>query len=287
MQSTNISGDSLHRQDTNGELWLLDESMRLKPVDRFGSEENAVRPIVFIHGANYFDADEVMRDLVLPMLEIIGQPRRENRPIYIFKWQSQFSEGESGLRYAPFRILNDLCHCRSIFRALEARAVKASEVLVHLMSKSEQFQGRGPIVIAHSLGNLVWAHAAKSFMSQQSIMQDPGLWWSLQPALNRHSMLRGGEFEVLPRIYNKDSNGKAFILYSKFDFVLSTLYLISKREMALGQFGCPALEIPQINISGLTFEAHGTNFLFKRMGCFFTRLKAFLVEKIDTNSMWI
>ena len=45
-------------------------------------------PIVFIHGVEYQGPEEVMRDLVTPMLNCLGAARVADRSVYVFSWNS-------------------------------------------------------------------------------------------------------------------------------------------------------------------------------------------------------
>lgn len=258
------------------------------PFVRYGQPEEAA-PLVFIHGIEFGSPQESLDDLVWPMLDALGPKRVSDKAIYIFVWNSLLNN-QVALRdvlreatlFDRFKLLfKELPRCRTYLRDVERRAKEAAHHLVPFARQWSADNRVGPTVISHSMGSLVWAETLKLMTSDQVSLARPGIWWSLQPAMHRKVFLDGGEYSVIPKLYTGADAARATIWYSRLDFILSTIYLVSKRGFALGQYGCPDSSIPQKDVTLWVKEAHGMRHLSSKWGHFFDRIKPLLAQEAD------
>jgi hypothetical protein len=161
--------------------------------------------------------------------------------------------------------------CRQYLSNVEQRAKQASSFLSPFILEWNSIANTGPIVITHSMGSLVWAEALKHILESSSMLIRPGIWWSLQPALTHKSFTDKGEYRMVSKLYTGQESSQAMVWYSRLDFILSSLYLLSKRSLALGQVGCPQRVLPQRDITGVVGEAHGMKHFKSLRGDFFNR----------------
>jgi hypothetical protein len=130
----------------------------------------------------------------------------------------------------------------------------------------------GPTVISHSMGSLVWAETMKRLLESSNLFSKPGVWWSLQPAMSCSVFRPGGDYDSIPKLYSGKESARKLVWYSRWDHVLSTLYVASKRDFALGHRGCPEGSVPQRDVTRWAREAHGMQHLSSDLGHFFDRV---------------
>jgi hypothetical protein len=246
-------------------------------------------PIVFIHGVEYSGPEEAMRDLVLPMLEALGPSRVRDRPIYIFAWNSLLTNDvrifdlyQGNLKARAKLLFKELPRCKTYLLDVERRAREAAKALLPFAVEWNAENRVGPTVITHSMGGLVWAETLKKLYEASEMLTKPGVWWSLQPAMERRSFSKGGDYEVIPKIYTGRESAKAMIWFSRMDFILSSIYMLSKRGLALGQWGSINSEVPQRDVTRWAREAHGMQHLTSRLGHFFKRVSTILPSEAET-----
>ncbi len=239
-------------------------------------------PLLFIHGVEYGSPTEVIRDLVQPFLKsMYGDPSQKkavHRDVYFISWNSaligaelrQYMQSQTQLARA-WSFAKELSRCPLYFRDVERRAALAGEALIPFIIEWCSDSSVGPTVVSHSLGAKVWADALKSIATRSAMLARPGIWWNLQPALARRAFTSEGEYALVAQMYQGGPQARAVTWYSRFDFVLSTLFWIAKGSPALGQFGCPKKSIPQRDVTKWVGEAHGMNHISGRLGTLFQR----------------
>ena len=94
----------------------------------------------------------------------------------------------------------------------------------------------------------------------------------MQGAVIRSSFSGKGEFASVAQAYDETSDSKHVIWYSKFDFVLATLFAVAKRSLAIGQFGIRHQAAALVDVTKSALEAHGKNRMFGDPRCFFSRI---------------
>lgn len=273
----------------DGMLYLLAPdgvSLQRVPFIRHGLRTRA--PLLFIHGIEFATPEETLTDLVLPMLDALGPERTSERDVYVFVWNSLLTNrvkinevlNVSRLKQLWFAV-TELPRCRTYLMDVERRAKEAAQCLLPFALEWNAENRVGPTVITHSMGSLVWAETLKLLYESSALFSKPGVWWSLQPAISRRAFQAGGEYHVVPKIYTGRDAAKAMVWYSRLDYILSTIYLVSKREFALGQRGCPEASIPQKDVTAWVKEAHGMQCLQSKWGHFFERVKPILAAEAD------
>lgn len=239
-------------------------------------------PILFIHGVEYGSPMEVIRDLVQPFLASVCSKNSEQTPfqrtIYFVSWNSVLISQELRLQMQrqskmvrAVSFVKEIRRWRGYFYDVERRAANAGLSLIPFVIEWCSQSRIGPTVVSHSLGAKVWADALNTIASQSTMLTRPGIWWNLQPALARHAFTRQGEYALVAQMYQGGGQAKAVTWYSRFDFILSTLFLFAKGKPALGQFGCPEHIMPQKDVTKWVGEAHGMNHISGQLGTFFHR----------------
>lgn len=265
---------------TDGSLWRLEDvnECRLTRVQTPRELHGEYPPLLFIHGVEFEGPEEAMRDLVNPMLQHLGHNRLNNRSIYVFTWNSLIVPRDVSASFFnahPMRrlglALRELPKSPAYLADVERRAKNAARSLTPFISEWNSENRVGPTVITHSMGSLVWVEAMKRVLDASSMLVRPGIWWSLQPAMPRHSLAAGGDYHMVSKLYTGHESARAMIWYSRMDFILSSLYLFSKPGLALGQWGCPEKRLPQRDVTDLVREAHGMTHLARLRGDFFRR----------------
>ena len=273
----------------NGVLFLLQEDGRSLESVRFVTPGRQGRPpLLFIHGVEFATPEESLRDLVWPMIEALGKGRTAERAVYVFVWNSLLTNHTAINRILDCSLsrrivlaLTQLPKCRIYLRDVERRAREAAQDLLPFAAEWNGESRTGPTVITHSMGSLVWAETLKLLYEGSKNLPRPGIWWSLQPAMHRRAFAEGGEYSIIPKIYTGLESAKALVWYSRLDYILSSIYLLSKGGFALGQYGCPSGKIPQRDVTPWVKEAHGMQHLSSRWGHFFERVKPILSEQAD------
>jgi hypothetical protein len=266
--------------NTDASIWkLLDlNDGRMEKISKPRQLRDHAPPILFIHGVEFHGPEEAMKDLVAPMLQHLGIENLKNRSIYLLTWNSLIVPREKSLSFFAanrsqqiIQGLLELMKCRHYMNDVEKRAKEAAQYLQPFILEWNSHGSAGPIVITHSMGSLVWAEALRLILESSSMLIRPGIWWSLQPALQRGSLTEAGEYRMVSKLYTGHESARAMIWYSRLDFILSSLYLLSKRTLALGQFGCPQKSLPQRDVTSIVGEAHGMSHITRIRGDFFRR----------------
>jgi hypothetical protein len=261
-------------------LWkiLCLETQKVQRVEKPSDLLSDLPPLLFIHGVEFNGPHEAIQDLVEPMLRYLSLDKLKNRSILILSWNSLIVPRDVSDRFFAaatrekiFRGLTELIKCRSYMNDVERRAYDAAKYLSSFILEWNSHHKTGPIVITHSMGSLVWVEALKNVLESSSMLARPGIWWSLQPAMCRQSFTDSGAYRMVSKLYTGHESARAMIWYSRMDFILSTLFILSKRTFALGQFGCPEQSLPQRDITSIVGEAHGMSHLTRIRGNFFTR----------------
>ena len=267
-------------ETSNTSLWkvLCLQTSKIQRIENPCDLRGDLPPLLFIHGVEFDGPEEAIRDLVRPMLNHFGVDKLKNRSVYVLSWDSLIVPRDVSARFfaAPtswriFRGFAELIKCRSYMNDVERRAYDAAKHLSHFIIDWNSHHKTGPVVITHSMGSLVWVEALKHILESSSMLVRPGIWWSLQPALRRQSFTGSGEYRMVSKLYTGHESARAMIWYSRMDFILSTLFILSKRTLALGQFGCPEQSLPQRDVTSIVGEAHGMSYLTRIRGDFFRR----------------
>ena len=261
-------------------MWQCFQDGRFAQVDCADQTSENRPPILFIHGLEYSSPSEAIRELVVPILSAMGPNKILDRKIYLFFWNGLILKDKkinesfcSSHFYILKFLLKHIPVCGSRLKEIEQRAKHSSQSL-YTFAKSWLFGDKpGPIVITHSMGSLVWAEVINLALINSSAFKNPGVWWSMQPALVRSSLMKGGEYELVADLYRNDQNAQSMLWYSKLDLILSSIYWLAKKGPALGQFGCPSNSLPQRDITKWVKEAHGFNYLLTSLGPFTERIK--------------
>jgi|688.fasta_scaffold189745_2 hypothetical protein len=274
-----------------GSVFLLaPDGKTLEPVPFVRPGRTPTRaPLLFIHGIEFASPEESLEDLVWPILEALGPQRVADRSIYVFAWNSLLNNQvairdviRNASLFDRLRLLfRELPRCRIYLKDVERRAKEAAHHLLPFVLDWGSENQMGPTVISHSMGSLVWAETLKLVLNSSQHLAKPGIWWALQPAMHRWSFADGGEYSVVPKLYTGADSARAVVWYSRLDFILSTIYLLSKRGFALGQYGCPVGTIPQKDVTQWVREAHGMRHLRTKWGHFFERIKPLIAEQAD------
>ena len=290
-KKVNISVMSVLPSSADLSLWLLKNPVSIveygvetAAIERIPHPKNLntdTTPMLFLHGADYDDPKEVLRDFVQPFLTALLTEKSSfvkfDTPVYFVSWNSRFRSSEARTRLkAMNRCRQIVANSREIFflsahlRDVERRATQAGADLAPFIHQWAFKQRIRPTIVSHSLGAKVWLESLK-FCRKNSRCAKPGIWWSLQPALSRRAFTTGGEYEQIARLYARGHRSKAVTWYSRMDFILSSIFLLAKGSLALGQFGCPNQILPQIDVTKWAREAHGSNHIDGRHGTFFRR----------------
>lgn len=271
--------------DCGGILWRIDPNhhSQPRPIRSPRELDGDKNPLLFIHGVEYESVDEALKDLVNPILDSLRRERIKSKSIYVFSWNSLIVPREKSAAFLRASTIDRIKLALSeapkspIYLAdIERRAREAASVLSSFVTEWNSQNKVGPMVITHSMGSLVWVEAMKKILESSSMLSRPGVWWSLQPALLRQSLSEKGDYHMVSKLYTGHESAKAMIWYSRMDFILSSLYLVSKPGLALGQWGCPENSLPQRDVTKIAREAHGMNHLVRIRGDFFRRVNHLL-----------
>jgi hypothetical protein len=212
------------------------------------------------------------------MLDILGPNVIADRNVYVFAWNSlltnqiHIQDALTGSLWHKIKLITrELPRCATYLRDVERRATEAAQMLLPFAIEWNGHSKIGPTVITHSMGSLVWAETMKQLYASSTILSKPGIWWSLQPAMPYGSFKPGGDYDIIPKVYSGKESARKLVWYSRWDHVLSTIYIASKKDFALGQRGCPEGTIPQRDVTRWAREAHGMLHLSSRFGNFFHR----------------
>jgi len=240
------------------------------------------RPMLFVHGVEYREESEVVRDLILPFEQSAGLNSVKDRYDYYFlSWNSLLFTDELRQRLKSSLTLRLEVFGRGVFAwrdflaDIERRGREAAEYLApffsELLAASPLVR---PVVLTHSIGSYVWSHMIAQMARDGRLPErGPGNWWNMQAAVPRSAYCPGGEFADVPRVYNGQPDATMMLWYSRMDFILSTLYLLAKPGLAMGQFGSPNRHIVQRDITRWAGEAHGQNRIVDGSGHYFTRVR--------------
>ena len=255
---------------------------RIKRVLGFSNISRRKKLLLFVHGMEYYGVGEVVSDLLVPFekqAELFRSPDSEENFDFLFVFWSSTLIDESD-EHALLRVKRRLGltafsilvwrYWRQIFKDLESRADQAGLFMASFCDYLDQKNiSQNLYTISHSLGARVWARALCVSSEARGDLY-PGYWLNLQPALEHDAFWGGRPFTRIQNLYSK-SKARHAVWFSKFDFILSTLFLLVKRRPAMGHIGCVAESFSSLNVTVDVREAHGKVSLFSRKRCFFTR----------------
>jgi hypothetical protein len=268
-------------------IFRIDIGGKLTPTHKITNTYGP--PLLFIHGAHYQTPMDAYTEICLPLIEAVGEEQIFcHRTLFLVWWNSQIV-----LRDQSPLILHDasslvilwhfivgMLQCRSIISALEERASHAAKALHGAISNYQEKCAEPVAAITHSMGASVWLETLTLQVRAPTRPFKPGIWWSIQPAIPRKSFCKGQKYEFVPHLYNTEPHSKIVVWYSKFDLVLTTVYFIAKRCLAMGQSGCPQRSVPHKNLTFQLFEAHGRTYLLKRFGPMVDRMKSKVLPEL-------
>ncbi len=265
------------------------EGLHYSECSAHDSLNSSQRPILFIHGIEYASPDEVLRDLIAPMLRVSPELRARVQSqcgVYFIHWPSlaipRSLPGWLGRMREKFGLtpvaLALLLRMPHHFRDLLGRADVAAAAMSPLL-QAWQSSCIHPTIITHSMGGYVWARALEVARRELEITQAPGNWLAMQPALPHDAFTDSGAFPGLAEMY-KGNNQQMRIWYSRRDLVLSTIYLLSTSRRAMGLVGASCRTVKQLDITKLVGAAHGKVSLVRSRGCFYTRARRIIRSEL-------
>ena len=239
------------------------------------------RPIVFVHGIEYANPEQVITDFFVPFereAKLLLNGDTSAFAIYLVAWDSRLSLCASMRAKLSESVTESIWHFAirlPVFpRHMADLERKASQVADFVLPYAKRLMTENlpsPIVVSHSLGSYLWANVVKRLWQEQDLPLSWGLWWNLQPAIPAGSFDKGEEFHEVCLAYDGIS-GIQSMWYSSLDFVLGTLYRVGKRRWAMGQIGPGRAKVVSRNVSFLAWEAHGLVTLRSGAGSFFRRI---------------
>ncbi len=288
---------NLATRQSNASLWKLENPhatcwRQAKPELSIWDGRSGLkrRPVLFVHGVEYAGPHEVLRDLVLPFERAARLNGQADRFEYLFvSWNSLLFEGplrqkleqSASARFALFGMGMLLwpAWLADVERRAEEAARTVAPLVEHLL---DDHPLQRPVVITHSLGSWLWSKLISDLQQQGRIHAAPGPWWNMQAAVKRSAWCRGGEFEDIPALWSGPGSSPMTLWYSRFDFILSTLYLIAKPGMAAGQFGATNTRFHHRDVTKWAGEAHGQNKILSGPGAYFERVQHLIRQEAMT-----
>lgn len=245
--------------------------------------------ILIVHGMEFHSCEEVLTQLVAPIASMVTrQYKRKKGPsgIGYFYWDSRI-DSETGRKMFPLgafaynaaRMGKRLLHPQSFFASLESRATMAGEALAGTVTRLLQDDAKARLlVITHSLGGLVWAEAARRLLDSGVASASLGRWLNLQPAIPAHRFNVGSRYGDFDHAFG-DAHS---IFFSRYDFVLQSLFKPLAGGSALGQIGPPTgMRGRHADVSKIAWEAHGQTSLFPKFGGFLCRSRHKIATYLD------
>jgi hypothetical protein len=246
-------------------------------------------PILFVHGAQYSEPEDVLRDLVCPCLKTVSEVDKvdvERLDILFLMWNSSFVCKRSNARLysilkakgATRAALATFDRWKSFFADVETRGHEAAEYLFPLVAPLFSNAPGRPLVITHSLGGLVWAETVTKMTSHAVLPKTLGHWWNLQPAIAHDAFHATGIYASLPQLY-VDHGTMIELWFSRLDCVLSSVYLAAKRRWAMGVTGVKHALVRNIDLTWSVLEAHGTVSWSRHHEGFWHRISPVVAER--------
>ena len=248
---------------------------------------NLRNPVLFVHGVEYANTSEILADFILPFARpfekgasLSGNLERD----YVFlAWDSRLfcDETRRTMLLSPLKKISTFIRKAPnwpiYLEDAERRARLAAEFLApfyHRLfpdSLEESMPKHHPLVISHSLGSYLWATTLKGLLLKNPQIRF-GTWWNMQGAVLRSSFSPGGEFAMVADAFASKNGSRHYVWYSRFDFVLATLYSVAKKSLAVGQVGGTHPSMSLIDVSHKSLEAHGRSRILSDQRCFFSRI---------------
>ena len=231
------------------------------------------KPVIFIHGANYRTAPEVMRDFVDPF-SAAALPHCPkvcaDSQVYIVHWTSDLMETLTASRMVSLAFNLSEHISRS-----ELIAWRCSRKLAENLATLFASHSKAPLFISHSMGALLLAHALGRLVRSGRTVPVGTAWWSLQPYLARDAYACGSQFAFIPRLFTR-RGGRHAVWYSKKDFILRAAASFGPRRTVMGLIGAQHASVEATDTTAETQEAHGSITLWSSKGNFFKRLEKML-----------
>jgi hypothetical protein len=254
------------------------------------ANSSPAQSIVFVHGVDYGTPSEVVRDLIIPFerhSKVFAHDHIGSYRIFFYFWFSKINLSDTGLNAedadhaeqslgqlltSPRRLYQSLFSwrrkindCEQVAQSHAKALSKYLESLAHLSTGSTF----NPIIISHSMGSYLTAHALTNYFQDRQGEIIP-TWWNLQPAVAAKDFHGDGPFACLSDIYGNQL--KSFRLwYSRVDLVLTLACLLGQKSLAAGLVGIKSLAPRCKDVTLQALEAHGSLSLWGAKRCFFER----------------
>jgi len=233
-------------------------------------KHSARKTLLFVHGMEYRQPTDVLRDLIRPFEQqarFTATDLRQDYDFYFVSWNSSLLThaapieikdlyrklGKYGL---PLFMLFSFRYWRRILDELEHRSRIVADYLTPLYCDMLENDDK-PLVVSHSLGSHIWSQVTQRHLAENGFDSPVANWQNFQPAVPHNAYSEPGEFSLVGKRYELDDVNLK-IWYSRMDMVLSSIYLLTKSCYAMGQIGSSATpQLPQIDMTWLTKEAHG------------------------------
>lgn len=265
--------------------------MIIQPEIRWatGTGEGPGVKILIVHGMEFHSCEEVLAQLVSPLASMVTRLRRPKEVPsglgYLY-WDSRL-DSETGRKMFPLgtfaynaaRMGKRLLHPEVLFASLESRATMAGEALATAITRLLADDPKTKLlVITHSMGGLVWAEAVRRLLDSGVASAGLGRWLNLQPAIPVHRFNVGARYGDFDRAFG-DAHS---IFFSRYDFVLRSLFNPLAGGIALGQIGpTVGMRGRHADVSKIAWEAHGQTSLFPKLGGFLCRSRHKIATYLD------
>jgi hypothetical protein len=249
---------SVRRRDPNPRLWHLrnpHEAIWLGATADMVQLSDATRvrgdvAIFAFHGMNYNGSStEAYRDYYKPLEEAWKIFKNGPNPdgltsnVFIVSYDSMWTdEAErlaslydvvTGLNYIMLAAIWDECERRATLTA-SAMIPRVKEFYANHSSM---------VLMSHSLGAFGAATIYSSLVGEDFHrgLRSPGLWINMQGAIPNQSLLAGRQFGRVPSFFHPELGPESYGLMMQFfarqDVTLSTMYMVARREAAIGKYG--------------------------------------------------
>jgi len=245
--------------------------------------------VLFIHGIEYGNPHEVIRDFVRPFYEAAApETPTPQKDFYFLHWNSllttkatrKYLERDSVAKIIFYAKASRLWskYLDDIERRAKQTARNVRKEIANLAKHYDEI-----LIVTHSYGAAVWGHLAKELLTKnkRGIYHNKFHWWMLQPALPKDAFCKGGQLADVAEQHQQRGD-RIKIWFSRLDWVLSSLYFGSRRDFALGQVGTKNKAISQIDVTRTVREAHGKNLIFRSDEDFFMRARTLLRQDFLT-----
>lgn len=221
-------------------------------------------PYVFIHGTQYraskSEAFEFYRQFEL-VAKMFNNPYVDysKTDIYLVSYDSNLTDEEVLIIRKGFSDVlssqvsgdSSQLYIAVLWEELERRARFTADNKILPFLKQISLSNNKGRVITHSLGCYALAHAGYQFIKKYPSMKPPFLsWFCMAPTLPENAFAYTGIFSEASKIAGipKGIDKGTSIWFSNFDFILTSIYVLTENRLPMGQRGAVALPYSYTNI---------------------------------------